>query len=157
MARTPIYKTICLRWTLRMWLFLEWAKTRSDLAIFGRRHHMYYWFVVVIDSPCLAILVWYRFQVILSQIWWIYKMPMFCFAALFIIQAILCFFLKEYRQNADSVDLLGCSNYFLSKYFVVFNHLKVKPVFYYMHISHSLMAHVNVTNNDSTKVISHFE
>ena len=71
-------------------------------------------------------------------------MPMFCFAALFIIQAIL-FFLKKQRQN---------SNYFLLKYFVVFNHPKVKPIFYYMYINHSLMPHNSVTNNDSTKVIS---
>ena len=80
-------------------------------------------------------------------------MPMFSFPALFLIQALL-FFLKKYRQNTDIVDLLGCSKYFLSKYFVVFNHLKVKPIFYYMHINHWLMPHDYITNNDSTKVIS---
>ena len=64
------------------------------------------------------------------------------FAALFIIKAI------------DSVDLLGSSNYFLSKHFVVFNYLKVKPIFYYMYINQSLMPFVDITNNESTKVIS---
>ena len=39
------------------------------------------------------------------------------------------------------------------KYFVVFSHLKVKPVFYYMYINHLSMPHDDVTNNDSTKVI----
>ena len=78
-------------------------------------------------------------------------MPMFCFAALFIIQAIL-FLLKKYRQNTNSVDLLGCNNYFFIKVFAVFNQLKVEPIFYYMH--YSLMPHVYVTNNDSIKLIS---
>ena len=40
------------------------------------------------------------------------KRPRFCLAALFIIQAIL-FFLKKQLQNKYSVDLLGCSNFFI--------------------------------------------
>ena len=80
------------------------------------------------------------------------------FAALFIIQAIL-FFSKKLQTKYRQCRFTGLQYIIviLSKYFVVFNHFKVKPILYYMYRNHSLMPHDNITNNDSTKVIFCFE
>ena len=69
---------------------------------------------------------------------------MFCFAALLIVKAIL-YIWKKYRQNTGNLNLLGFSSYF-NKIFCCIGP-PGSQVFNYISI--------NITNSESTKVISH--
>ena len=69
----------------------------------------------------------YRLRAILSLIWYLGKMLMFCFAALLFMQTLLDIW--KWKRNNGYENLLVCSNYV--KYFVVFNHLTVRSILHY--------------------------
>ena len=99
-----------------------------------------------------------RFRAIFSQIWLIWNWLMFYFTALLLIVQAILYIWKKYRQNTGDVNLLACSIIIiLIKYFVDFNHLELKPIHHCIVYKSFCDSDINVTDSESSKIISHFK